>query len=236
MDELVSQSSLRQNRALLNREMVEVRSAEEMCKRKRARLNSAWRITERMERIACICVSVCGGDASAAAEYLAAVARQYHWPPKERNELIMLAEKRFLDADMFALASWVDFEEPANVDECRVALRYAREQCVVSEALRANARGFAPSSASLIAWANAFSSRFPVHCRPHALGATGAVDSKKWLRKLRSRWQGKLKVVPTIAPLEIKDFQLKARRGFLAFSSNYLRLSLAVRGMVFADA
>ena len=208
---LVNDEALLDKRTRLRCALNDARLLQRQCKRNRDELNSEWMLTERMIRITSICFVACDYDSGGAAEYLAAAGRQYHWPAKSNAALRSLAEDTFLRVDLSTLLSWVNFEEPADVSACREALRYAREYFVVARARLANEGGVAPSSAALLRWAQEFLWKFPEGCHPEALGTTRCKCSKKWLRKLRVRWKGKMRALPVAVPLPIAEFRNKVR-------------------------
>ena len=208
---IVNDEALLDERMRLRSALNDARLLQRRCKRNRNALDSEWMLSERMIRITSICFVACDYDSGGAAEYLAAAGRQRHWPAKSNAALRSLAEDVFLRVDLSTLLSWVDFEEPADVSACREALRYAREYFVVARARHANEGGVAPSSAALLGWAQEFLWKFPGGCHPEALGTTRCKSSKKWLRKLRVRWKGKLRALPVAVPLPITEFRNKVR-------------------------
>ena len=116
-----------------------------------------------------------------------------------------------MQIDDAVLCSLVDFENSSDVESCREALKYAQEYYVVRRTRTANAdMGVAPSSELLLQWACEFAHKFPEACRPKQLFSTRDRVSKKWLHKLRSRWGGKVRVLPAAAPLPHEEFRQKA--------------------------
>ena len=180
-------------------------------KRKCNRVSNQWCLTRAMKQTAIICYIASEYDPAAAAQYLAAVGRQRHWHEVDTDSLAIMVEDLFLEVSDEDLPSLVDFGECSDVARCREALKYAQEYYVVRRTRLANAdMGVAPSSELLLQWAREFAQRFPEPCRPKQLFAVRDRVSKKWLRKLRLRWGGKVRVLPTAAPVPQAEFRQKA--------------------------
>ena len=180
-------------------------------KRKSIRVSNQWCLTRAMKHTAITCYIVSDYDPSAAAQYLAAVGRQRHWHAVDMHNLAIMVEDLFLQINGEELSSLLEFEECCDVARCREALKYAQEYYVVRRTRMANAdMGVAPSSELPLQWARQVAQRFPEPCRPKQLFSVRDRVSKKWLRKLRLRWGGKVRVLPASAPVPQEEFKQKA--------------------------
>ena len=125
-------------------------------------------------------------------ELLKRQGRQRHWADRSDDELTLVVEDAFRDADLGYVASLSDVEEPSDPRAMLVAVGHMLQWCVASWVEEHNrARGVAPSTATVLLRFEALRLQVPEAMRPAPWGASDVASSRVRMDRWRRRWGGR---------------------------------------------
>jgi hypothetical protein len=125
-------------------------------------------------------------------EFLKCQGRQRHWAAKSDDELAVVVEDAFRDADLGHMASLSDVEEPSDPPAMLVAAGRMLQGCLASWVEEQNrVRGVAPSTATVLLRFEALRLQVPEAFRPSPWGTSDAASSRVKMDRWRRRWGGR---------------------------------------------
>ena len=180
--------------------------------RRRAEVDSKmWVLPPHIQRASLAMFMLADYDTEPAVNYLAARARERHWPPRAAEVLATLVEDLFLETDANDLAALVDTSSADDAAALFVATKCVEEWRVVVWARGLNAaKGVAPSTESMLHQAEARRLELPEAARGPPRGAVGESRARRWVARLRRRWAGRFGRVRVRDDLQPSEIQNKA--------------------------
>ena len=176
----------------------------------RARASRAWKLTERLRRVALIAYVLADYTPEPAVVFLRNAGGARGWPDVSDDELAFMVEQLFLEADVDDIAALSDESDPLDCHAVRVAARYAREWRLVVWGRRLNDEcGIAPSVRMLVdkAYELGVSSSSGVSPKPIGRAVGGA--AKAWARKFRIRWDARYGSVKAQEVVPVEEMRTK---------------------------
>lgn len=171
----------------------------------------AWQLTEVLRRPVLILYLLADYNAAAAVRYLAKGGKRRHWPPKSDEELAAVVEECFLHADADELAALADTAHPLDVAAMKAAQGYLEEWRLVTWTASLNsAKGLAPTNEMVLQRAEESRLRLPEALRFESHGAINENRARKWVRRWRLRWGGRLATPRVLEPLTLDEMRAKA--------------------------
>ena len=171
-----------------------------------------WVLPPHIQRASLAMYMLADYDAEPAVNYLAARARERHWPPRAAEVLATLVEDLFLEADANELAALADTANADDTAALSVATKCVEEWRVVVWARGlSEAKGVAPSTESVLHHAEARRLDLPEAARGPPRGAVGESRARRWVARLRRRWAGRFGRVRVRADLQPSEILDKAR-------------------------
>jgi hypothetical protein len=181
--------------------------------RRRAEADSRmWVLPPHIQRASLIMFMLADYDTEPAVNYVAARARERHWPPRTAEVLATLVEDLFLQADANELAALADTSNADDPAALSVATKCVEEWRVVVWVRGLNAaKGVAPSTESVLHQAEARRMELPEAVRGPPRGAVGESRARRWVARLRKRWAGRFGKVRVRDELQPSEIHNKAR-------------------------
>ena len=183
--------------------------------RRRARCRSntvckQWALTEYMRRVALAAYALSECQTEPPVIYLQSCARQRHWPARERTDLDRLVEDLFVACDLTELLALISSTERSDEGVLAVAWKYVHEFSVVTYVRELNHEfGVAPPTELLVDFAERKKTEIADAVRPLSLGVRGSRRARKWVYRLRKRWGGRYRSVPTRDPVDPSELTAK---------------------------
>lgn len=157
-----------------------------------------WLLTEEMRRAVLAMYMRAGWSTEPAVRYLRARALEHHWPAKTEAELSAMVEDLMMHADPEEVDALANTSDPSHPEALRVACKYVHEWKVVDWSRRVTLeKGEAPSTRRMLQQAEADREELPERFRPGEIGTSVDRRGKRWARRLRQRWGGRVAAVPT---------------------------------------
>ena len=188
------------------------------CRRARCRSKTVckqWVLTEHMRRVALAAYALSDYQTEPPAMYLQSCARQRHWPARERADLDRLVEDLFLRSDLNELLAIISSTEGSDDETLIEAWKYVHEFSVVTHVREINNEfGVAPPTLLVVDLAERMKTEIADAVRPLSLGASNSRRARRWASRLRKRWGGRYRPVPTRDPVDPSE--LTAKVAFIA--------------------
>ena len=190
--------ALDERRLALSSAIAAARADLAKAKRRERALAKQWLLTEEMRRAVLAMYMRAGWSTEPAVRYLEARALEHHWPARTEAELSAMVEELMMHADPAEVDALADVSNPRDPNAFRVACKYVHEWKVVDWARRVTLdKGEAPSTGRLLQQAEADREELPEQFRPDEVGTSVGPRGKRWARRLRHRWGGRVGAVPT---------------------------------------
>lgn len=179
---------------------------------RRAAAAREWSLTESLLHTVLIMYVLADNAVEPSIVFLRQRARQRHWPERSDEDIGSLVEDAFLAADVDALASLSDLDNPSDSAALAAALDYVEQWRVQAWTEARNRLGTAVPTRDVLSQFQERQAALPLALRPRAWGTSEMGSARMRLTRWRQRWGGR---VTSLRPREVLPqdvMQEKVRR------------------------
>ena len=157
-----------------------------------------WQLPGDVTKTLMLCYILSDYSLEPAVKYLGYYASRHKWSPKCHDELTVLVEHVFLNADMSLLSDLADRASTQHDAAATLASQFVEQWRIVQWATELNTEcGVAPSSESVILKWNEAVRSLGENRRPKLVGCMADGSARMWAYRWRARWGAQFGNLPT---------------------------------------
>ena len=178
------------------------------------RLRSQWRFPLKQQRAALILYDKGQHGPAAATAFLAKVAEKRQWPEKPEDEVRLIPQGWFLEADVDEFAALCDAANPKDPAAMSLATKFWQEWSLAGWVEHSNfKKGVAPPTAAVLDRCEELRAAAPQSVRPLSKGTMAQGKARAWALRFRKRWGLVHGAIPTKDDISVQELSQKAGKG-----------------------